>query len=186
MGDRRYWSYSSCRRIQNSDPSSARPFGGPIEDRVVAHLLFGAGFLMIAIVSFAETVILPEIADSTPGYVDDFVATLVGDPVTGDVGGLSLANGIAGITYLLGGLVFGIALYRANVVAHWAALLLAIGAVAPLLLGGVLPDSMMRTATFPTAIALIGLGYSLWREHADAASMTSASERASQLDPVDV
>jgi hypothetical protein len=153
---------------------------------LIGFLLFGTGFLLIAIVSFAETVILPEIADVAPGYVDDFVATLVGDPVTGDVGGLSIANGIAGITYLLGGLVFGIALYRANVVARWAALLLAIGAVAPLLLAGVVPDSMMRTATFPTAIALIGLGYWLWREQADAASMSVRGVRASQLDPADV
>lgn len=130
---------------------------------LIGFLLFGTGFLMIAIASFAETVILPQIAEVAPGYVSDFLATLVGDPVKGEVGGLALANGIAGITYLLGGLVFGIALYRAKIVARWAALLLSIGAAASLL-AGVLPDSMFRTATFPTAIAMIGLGYSLWRE----------------------
>jgi hypothetical protein len=130
---------------------------------LIGFLLFGTSFMMIAMVSFAETVILPQIADVAPGYVNDVLATLVGDPEVGDVGGLGLANGIAGITFLLGGLVFGIALYRSRIVARWAALLLQIGAIASWL-AGVLPDSMFRTATFPTAIAMIGLGYSLWRE----------------------
>jgi hypothetical protein len=146
---------------------------------LIGFVLLGIGFLMIAIVSFAEAVILPEIADAAPRYVDDVLATLVGDPVSGDVGGLALANGIAGFTYLLGGLVFGTALYRAGIVARWAALLLAIGAVAPLLLAPVVPDSLTRTATFPTAIALMGLGYSLWRE-ADAASVSVPSARPHQ------
>jgi hypothetical protein len=152
---------------------------------LIGFLVFGTGFLMIAIVSFAETVILPQIADTDPRYVSDVLATLVGDPVRGDVGGLTLANGVAGATYLLGGLVFGIVLYRAGVVARWAALLLAIGSGASLL-AGVLPDSMFRTATFPTAIALMGLGYSLWREQADVASMSVHSVRTSQLDPAGV
>jgi hypothetical protein len=151
---------------------------------LIGVLVFGIGFLMIAMVSFAETVILPQIADTVPGYVNDVLATLVGDPVRGDVGGLALANGVASFSYLFGGLVFGIALYRAGIVARWAALLLSIGALASLL-AGVLPDSIFRTATFPTAVALIGLGYSLWREQANAASLSVPSVRTSQLDPAD-
>ena len=34
---------------------------------LIGYLLFGTGFLMIAIVSFAETVILPQIADAGSG-----------------------------------------------------------------------------------------------------------------------
>ena len=135
---------------------------------LIGFLLFATGFLMIAIVSFAEAVILPQIADVAPRYVGDFLATFVGDPVKGEVGGLGLANGIAGATFLLGGLVFGIAIYRAGIVARWAALLLSIGAVASLL-AGVLPDSIFRIATFPTAIAMMGLGYWLWRDRTAAA-----------------
>jgi hypothetical protein len=149
---------------------------------LIGFLLFGAAFLMIAIVSFAEAVILPQIADVAPRYVNDFLATLVGDPVTGEVGGLGVANGVAGVTYLLGGFVFGIALYRARIVARWAALLLSIGAVASLL-AGALPDSIFRTATFPTAIAIIGLGYSLWREKQVVIPEPEPSVSASQLTP---
>ncbi|MGH2790437.1 MAG: hypothetical protein ACRDJ0_05570 [Actinomycetota bacterium] len=146
---------------------------------LIGFLLFGTGFLMIAIVSFAETVILPQIADVAPRYVNDVLATLVGDPVQGDVGGLALANGIAGATFLLGGLVFGIAMYRAGIVARWAALLLSFGAVASLLVPGVVPDSLMRTATFPTAIAMMGLGYWLWRDQTAAAPSSMPSARGS-------
>ena len=149
---------------------------------LIGFLLFGAAFLMIAIVSFAEAVILPQIAEVAPRYVNDVLATLVGNPVKGDVGGLTLANGVAGVTFLLGGLVFGIALYRAGVVARWAALLLAIGAFASLL-AGVLPDSVMRVATFPTAVAMMGLGYSLWRETHIVIPEPVPSVSTSQLNP---
>jgi hypothetical protein len=153
---------------------------------LIGFVLLGAAFLMIVIVSFAETVILPQIVDTDPAYVKDVLATLVSDPVRGDVGGLGVANGIAGITFLLGGLVFGIALYRAQVVARWAALLLAVGAVAPILLVPVFPDSMFRTATFPTAIAMIGLGYSLWREKHIVIPDPVPSVSTSQLNPAGV
>ena len=146
---------------------------------LIGYVLLVIGFLMIAIVSFVEAMILPEIVDSSTRYVGDFLATFVGDPVAGDVGSLGLANGVAGATYLLGGLLFGVALYRAGIVARWAALLLSIGAVASLL-AEVLPDSIMRTATFSTAIALIGLGYWLWREQPDAASISVPNVSTSQ------
>jgi hypothetical protein len=149
---------------------------------LIGFLLLAIGFLTIAIGAFAEAVILPQIADAAPGYVSDFLATFVGDSVKGEVGGLGLVNAIASGGYLLGGLVFGIALYRAGIVARWAALLLSIGAVASLL-AGVLPDSVMRTATFPTAIAMIGLGYSLWSEKRIVIPEPAPSVSASQLKP---
>jgi hypothetical protein len=64
-------------------------------------------------------------------------------------------------TYMAGGLVFGIALYRARVLARWAAALLAVGGVVTVALS-VLPDAFYRLLAFPNGIALIGIGYSLW------------------------
>ena len=63
--------------------------------------------------------------------------------------------------YLAGGLVFGIALYRAGVLARWAAALLAIGGVVTAVLS-VMPDAFYRLLAFPNGIAMIALGYSLW------------------------
>jgi hypothetical protein len=63
-------------------------------------------------------------------------------------------------------------------------LLLSVGAVASLA-AAALPDSIFRTATFPTAIALMGLGYSLWRE-ANAASLSAPAVLSSRMDPAGV
>jgi hypothetical protein len=65
---------------------------------LIGFMLFGTGFIMIAMITFAETVILPQIADVAPRYVNDFLATIVGAEVEGEVGGLGLANGVAGVT----------------------------------------------------------------------------------------
>jgi hypothetical protein len=79
---------------------------------------------------------------------------------------------------MLGGLVFGLATFRARILARWAAVLLAVGNLSTLALS-VLPDSFNRPMAVPTGIALIGLGVSLWRdqrrEAATAASVTGAA-----------
>ena len=70
---------------------------------------------------------------------------------------------IQSLAYLAGGLVFGLALYRAGVLARWAAALLAVGGVITVVLS-LMPDAFYRLLAFPNGIAMIGLGYSLWRE----------------------
>jgi hypothetical protein len=63
--------------------------------------------------------------------------------------------------YLAGGLVFGVALYRARILARWAAALLAVGGVVTAVLSA-MPDAFYRLLAFPNGIAMIALGYSLW------------------------
>jgi hypothetical protein len=67
----------------------------------------------------------------------------------------------SGITFLGGGLIFGTALFRARVLARWAAALLALASLLTVTLA-VLPDAFYRFLAFPNSIAMIGLGYSLW------------------------
>jgi hypothetical protein len=107
----------------------------------------------------------------------------MGEAIDGDVGGLATANLLAGITYALGGVLFGVALFRARILARWAALLLAIGAIATPVLVSVLPDDLIRIAAIPVGAALVGLGYSLWREERTVAipegSVDASTVRAS-------
>ena len=94
---------------------------------LIGYLVFGAGYLIMFSIEVIGAVVLPTIARTTPGYVNDVFATVMGDPVTGDIGlmlGLNLASAV---TFLGGGLLFGIALFRARVLARWAAALLAAG-----------------------------------------------------------
>jgi len=128
---------------------------------LLGYLIFGAGYLTIMSVAFVSAYVLPSIAETSPGYVNDVLAAATGGSPAGDIGLMQSALAVSGITYLAGGLIFGIALYRARVLARWAAVLLAVASVLTVTLS-VLPDAFYRFLAFPNSIAMIGLGYSLW------------------------
>ena len=90
-----------------------------------------------------------------------------GAPI-GDVSRMETLSHVA-ITYIIGGIVFGIALFRADVLARWASVLLSIGALATFATA-LLPQLTQRLFAVPVGVALIGLGYSLWREQRTRAS----------------
>ncbi len=112
-------------------------------------------------VAFVSAYVLPAIAETDPEYVNDVLAAATNGTATGDIGLMQSALNVSGVTFLGGGLIFGIALYRAGVLARWAAALLAVASVLTASLA-VLPDAFYRFLAFPNSIAMIGLGYSLW------------------------
>jgi hypothetical protein len=128
---------------------------------LVGYLLLGTCYLGIMSTTFVAAYVLPSIAGTNPGYVNDVIAVGKGDTATGDIGLLQTVEHVQSFTYLAGGLVFGIALYRARVLARWASTLLAVGGVVTVALS-VMPDAFYRLLAFPNGIAMIGLGYSLW------------------------
>ena len=129
---------------------------------LVGYVVFGIGYLLILSVAFVAGFVLPGIADTAPAYVNDVLAAASGGTVTGDIGLMQTVLQVEGLMYLSGGFIFGIALFRAGVLARWASALLAVGAVATVAIP-LLPQSLERLFAFPTGIALVGLGYSLWR-----------------------
>jgi hypothetical protein len=132
---------------------------------LLGYALLGTGYLTILSTSFLAAYVLPALADRDPRYVDQvlFAATSGnGGTDTGvDLGLLQTAITVQGIGYLAGGLLFGIALYRARVLARWAAALLAISGLVTVALAA-MPDAFYRLLAVPNAIAMIGLGWSLW------------------------
>jgi hypothetical protein len=137
------------------------------------------GFLGIMCVVFVAAYVMPEVAKSNPGFVHDVIALdTARGTVKGDPGAIQTVIKMQGFGYLLGGLIFGIALYKANVLARWACVLLAVGGVASVVLS-LMPDAFYRLLAFPNAIAMIGLGYSLWK----VTSATSESEAAAATIP---
>jgi len=152
---------------------------------LVGYLLLGAFYLVLIPIEFTAGLVLPSLADTEPDYVNDVLAVSVGGSATGDIGLLQAAFLAAGALYVAGGLVFGIALLRASVLARWPAALLAAGTVATLALS-VLPESFNRPLAVPTGVALIGLGISLWREQRRTPQGPVASPRSSRLDPAGV
>jgi hypothetical protein len=144
---------------------------------LVGYLLLAAGYLLIMCGVYTAAYVLPEIAGSTPGYVNDVIAVDTGrGSAEDDIGTLQTVIQLRGFAYLAGGLLFGIALYRAHVLARWAAALLAVGGVISVVLA-LLPDAFYRLLAVPNGVAMIGLGYSLWRTAAaDATTQPSAAK----------
>lgn len=150
---------------------------------LVGYVLLAAGYLLIMCGVFAAAYVLPEIAESNPGYVNDVIAVDSGrGSVEGDIGALQTMIQLRGLAYLAGGLLFGIALYRAHVLARWAAALLAVGGVVSVVLS-LMPDAFYRLLAFPNGIAMIGLGYSLWRTARTARTETTTLPTAVDRPP---
>jgi hypothetical protein len=74
---------------------------------------------------------------------------------------MSTVLAVTGVGYMLGGLVFGVAMFRTGILARWAAALLAVGTIGTASLA-FLPESFNRPMAVPVGIALVGLGASLW------------------------
>ena len=128
---------------------------------LIGYVVFAAGYLTIMSVAFVSAYVLPTIAETSPGYVSDVLAAATNGSASGDIGLMQTMLNVSGLTFLGGGLIFGIALYRAGVLARWAAVLLAVASVLTVTLA-VLPDAFYRFLAFPNSIAMIGLGWSLW------------------------
>jgi hypothetical protein len=129
---------------------------------LVGFLLFAAGYLLLFATEVIAVFVLPELTDKAPRFVNDVVVAAAGTKPTGDIGNVQILFNLTGVGYVLGGLIFGIALFRARVLARWAAALLAVSTVATVALA-VLPESFDRPMAVPEGVALIGLGISLWR-----------------------
>jgi len=149
---------------------------------LVGFLLFGACWFVILPFQFFEAFVAPPLADQAPQFVHGTLAISTGDTVVGDVGSLQAINTANFPLYLLGGVLFGIALYRARIVARWAAVLLAFGTVLTVLIP-VLPHSLARMTAVPVGLGLAGLGYSLWREQRTRTHAFVPSLRDARLDP---
>jgi len=129
---------------------------------LVGYVVFAAAYLLIFATTFVPAFVLPSLADTAPGYVNDYSAAATGGTASGDLGLLGTVLSVQGVAYLAGGLIFGVALFRARILARWAAVLLAVGGLAGAALS-MMPDAFYRLLAFPNAIALVALGYSLWR-----------------------
>jgi hypothetical protein len=80
-----------------------------------------------------------------------------------DLGVLPSIWTLTGPIYILGGLLFGVATFRAGILPRWAGALLAIGTVlAPI--ARLLRNASQPKVAVPAGVALAWLGYALWSE----------------------
>ena len=141
---------------------------------LVGYLVFAAGYLAMFSTEVIAVFVLPPLVHTQPAFTNGAIVTSGGGHPTGDIGNLHTLFDLAGAGYIVGGLLFGIALYRTGVLARWAAVLLAVSTPATALLA-VLPESFNRPMAVPEGIALIGLGVSLWRTQRKPVPVPSAA-----------
>ena len=149
---------------------------------LLGYVVFSAGYLVMLSIEVVGLCVLPSLAHSAPGYVSDVLAVATGGTATGDIGLMQPLSLLSGIGYMAGGVIFGIALFRAGILARWASALLAVGTAATMAIP-LLPQVNQRLFAVPTGVALVGLGYSLWREQRTPAARPMPSTVSSQLDP---
>ncbi len=145
---------------------------------LLGYLFLGLFCLLPIAFSFAEALILPLVVSDAPGFVENFNGLFNGQGTDGTLGALESISVVAGVLYLAGGVLFGIAVLRARILWSWAAILLIVGAViAPLT--ALVPHEVGRFAAVPVGVALIGLGLSLWIDRKEATSRESLGMPAS-------
>jgi hypothetical protein len=129
-----------------------------------------AGFLLLGLCwalqmafIFAEAFILPLLANTAPAFVDGALGIVAGRTSEVNLGALPALYALVGITYVLGGVLFGVATFRVGMLPRWAAGLLAIASLLTPA-AALFPHQIQRYAAIPVAVAAIGLGYALWSQ----------------------
>jgi hypothetical protein len=130
---------------------------------LIGFVLLSLWLVLIMGFSFVEAFVLPHLASVTPSFVDGWMGMFNGTGSTIDLGVLPTLWTLSAPLYILGGLSFGIATFRARVLPRAAAVLLVVGtALAPM--AGLLPLEAQPKIAIPAGLALAWLGYALLAE----------------------
>jgi hypothetical protein len=136
---------------------------------LVGYTLLSLWLVVIMGFSFVEAFILPHVATALPAFVQAWMGMFNGPAGTFDLGVLPTIWTLTGPVYILGGLLFGIATFRAGILPRWAGALLALSTVlAPI--AGLLPNASQPKTAIPMGMAVAWLGYALWSERREKAA----------------
>ncbi len=136
---------------------------------LIGYLMFALFYLLLTAWTFAEALILPPLSAEAPEFVDSFLGVFDGSGGGTALGTLSAVGLVSFVLYLLGGVLLGVATFRARVLSRGGAILLAFGAASTLLVP-LLPHAVARYAAVPLGLAVAWLGYSLWSEQRKSAA----------------
>ena len=149
---------------------------------LIGFLLFSLFYALQMCVSFIEPLILPLLTTTAPQFVESFLKIPSGTASGTNLGALPIVYQLSGfLGYMLGGLLFGIATFRARVLPRWAGALLAIGTILPLLMSSLLPHPYDRILAIPVGLALAWLGYALLSERREQVSETVSGKVNAQI-----
>lgn len=132
---------------------------------LAGYLLFSLFWALSLAFHFIESFIEPMLATEAPKVVEGLLGMVAGQASEINLGAVPAVYMLTGIVgYVLGGLLFGIAMFRAGILPRWASGLLALGTILPVVLSSVVPHPFDRLFAVPVGLALVWLGYALWSE----------------------
>ena len=147
---------------------------------LVGFLLLSLWLVLVLPFIFFEVFILPLLATEAPTFAEGFLGIFTGTASELNFGVLAALWKLSGVLLLLGGLVFGIATFRAGILSRWAAGLLAVGCVlSPA--AALLPLEIQPLVAVPIGVGLAWLGYALWSERREQAAEPVPSSVSTQL-----
>lgn len=111
---------------------------------------------------FIEAFVFPVLAAESPKFVESLQGLVTGSQATVNLGAIPAVYAVAGVSYLLGGTLLGVAIFRAATLARGAGALLAAGSLATLF-GAVIPHPFDRIMAIPVGVALIWIGFSMYK-----------------------
>ncbi len=132
---------------------------------LAGYLLFSLFWALSMAFHFTEAFIEPVLVNIAPKFVEGLLGMITSLPSAVNLGAFPTVYMLAGLVgYVLGGLLFGIATFRAGVLPRWAGGLLALGVILPPVLSSVVHHPFDRLFAVPVGLALIWLGYALLSE----------------------
>ncbi|MDN4494443.1 hypothetical protein [Ureibacillus aquaedulcis] len=130
---------------------------------LIGFAIFSLFWLTSMIFSFNEAFVLPLITNDAPKFVEGIVGIFGGNKSEVNLGIFTVLAPVAGVLYMLGGLLLGVSTFRARVLPRSAGALLSFGAVVTLA-AAIIPHPFDRILAVPMGVALIWLGYMVWSD----------------------
>lgn len=139
---------------------------------LVGFVMVSLWMLIVLGFSFVEAFVLPQAGTVTPAFIEGWMGMFNGTASTVNLGVLPALWTLTAPLYILGGLCFGVATFRARILPRGAALLLAVGtAAAPVAV--LLPLAAQPKLAIPVGLGLVWLGYALLTERRTPTAQTA-------------
>lgn len=132
---------------------------------LIGFLLLFTFYAITLAFQFVEAFFSPLLATQAPSFLEGFMGMVSGKASAVELGAIPTVYALTGMLgYMTGGVLFGIATFRADVLPRWAGVLLAVGVVLPLVASGLIPHPLDRIFAVPVGLAVAWLGYATWAE----------------------